>query len=101
MFPNALLCPQIREPWVISAFPLLTHCSLKAGRRELQLWGSGSMSPDSKYTASQEALPTLHGFQSHTQGGSSLALPPPASVNNPEDTIPSGPGGPWIVSDQS
>ena len=51
MSPNALLCAQIREPSVISAFLLMTHCSLKAGPRELQAWGSGSSPPDSKYKA--------------------------------------------------
>lgn len=98
MSPNALLRAQSREPWIISAFPLMTHCSLRAGPGELQPWGSGSPPPDSKYRASQEARPTLHRSQSRRLGGSSLAHPPPAPVNNPGETIPSGPGGAWIVS---
>lgn len=32
-----MLQAQSREPWVISAFLLMTHCSLRAGPRELQL----------------------------------------------------------------
>lgn len=91
MSPNALLQAQSRETWVISAFLLMTHCSLRAGPRELQPWGSGSTPLDSKYRASQEARPTLLSSQrSRRLGGSSHAYPPPAPVNNPRFLLDQG-----------
>lgn len=86
MSPNAVLQAQSREPWVISAFLLMTHCSLRAGPRELQPWGSGSTPPDSKYRASQEARPRstalkVAGFAYPTRN--SLAYPPPPPHEEP------------------
>lgn len=93
MSPNAFLQAQSREPWVISAFLLMTHCSLRAGPRELQAWGSRSTPPDSKYRASQEAQPRstalkVAAFAYPTKN--SLAYLPPPPMKNPRFLLDQG-----------